>query len=129
MPTNLPDRKPAGFAARVRGATGQQTGIAAILCVPAAAVILVILVPGPLLLPAFSTLLVAVGFTLAMCAWRIRTARRAWGDDLMHFAAGLVFLGFAASILTDGQTALKAFDDFAAGVGGQAPSPHWPRAP
>jgi hypothetical protein len=89
--------------------------------VPAAAVVLAILMPAPLLLPAFSMLLLAVGFTLAVCAWRVRAARHAWGDGLMHFAAGLVFLGFAASILTDGQTALRAFDDLVADVGGQAP--------
>jgi hypothetical protein len=120
MPTNLPDRKPCGLAAAVSGAAGRQLWVAAILCVPAAALVLAILVPGPLLLPAFSMLLLAVGFTLAACAWGMR-ARHAWGDDLLHVAAGLVFLGFAASILTDGPTALRAFDDLVADVGGPAP--------
>jgi hypothetical protein len=66
-------------------------------------------------------LLLAAGFTLAICAWRVRAARHPLGDDLMRFAAGLVFLGFAASILTDGQAALQAFDDLVADVGGGAP--------
>lgn len=77
------------------------------LAAPALFLALTALLPGPLVLPAVSLVLLLAGFGLAAvnrlapAALPVRHAKR---RDL---AAVLVFIGFAAAILTDGADALR----------------------
>ena len=77
------------------------------LAAPALFLALNALLPGPLVLPAVSLILLVAGFGLAAANRLVPSptpARRAKRRDL---AALLVFIGFAAAILTDGGDALR----------------------
>lgn len=81
----------------------------------AATIALAVLLPAPLVLPALSILLVTIGFTVAaglyLAGYRMeRDHSRGW-----EFAAVLVFLGFAAAMLTDSREALTVLDQMRAG--------------
>ena len=72
-----------------------------LLAIPALALILALLLPGALVLPAIALLTVAVGFTLEALRQMREDGAVSRSASVREFAAGLVFLGFAAAILSD----------------------------
>lgn len=71
------------------------------------------LLAGPLVLPALSITLLTAGFVLASAVWLSGRRRQgAW-----YVAGGLVLLGFAAGLLSDGHEALIELDRLAGTTG------------
>jgi hypothetical protein len=73
-------------------------------------------VETPLILPALSVGMVLAGFILAatlyVSGWRLgRTLSAPW-----EIACALVFLGFAAGILSDGTEAVAVWDELSSGL-------------
>ena len=76
----------------------------------AAVAILALAQPPPaLVLPALSALLVASGFGLAATSYAIGSRQRD-GMGNYELAGALVFIGFAAALLTDSEQALALFE-------------------
>ena len=96
--------------------TGRWLGWAVLTAVLGGATIsFSILLPAPLVLPALSILMVAVGFTIAAGLYLAGSRmERDWNRG-WELAAVLAFLGFAASILTDGGEALAVLDQMQTG--------------
>lgn len=84
--------------------------LAPVLLLAGAMALIATQLPAPLVLPAASTLLVAAGLALAIGLYltgsRLGTGRSAAWDA----AGALVFLGFAAALLTESEPTLALFD-------------------
>lgn len=84
--------------------------LAALLATAASLSALALAIPAPLLLPALSAFAVTAAFAVAGYAW-LRSVRQdqarltAW-----DVAGGLVFIGFAAAMLSNPETVLTLFE-------------------
>jgi hypothetical protein len=76
----------------------------------AAGVVIAAVLPMPLVLPALSILMVLSGFALASGLHLFRHHMDRGPADAWTIAGALVFLGFAAGILADGEEALTALE-------------------
>jgi hypothetical protein len=68
-------------------------------------------VPLPLILPALSVCMVLAGFTLAAVLYLAGARATATASAPWEVACALVFLGFAAAILSDGGDAARVLDE------------------
>jgi hypothetical protein len=87
--------------------------LARIIFVPVLAglgVLFFFLLPAALVLPALSLLMVLVGFALAGGLYLAGRRMNEEPTAAWNIAAALVFLGFAAGILTDGEEALAVLE-------------------
>lgn len=88
--------------------------------VPLAAILLGRMLPLPVAIPAFGIVMILTGFTVwAASSFRQSTpaTARASAKDV---AGMLVLIGCAATIMTDGELALRAFDSLLANGAGPA---------
>jgi len=67
-------------------------------------------VPTPLILPALSVCMVLTGFTLAAVLYLMGARETSTASAPWEVACALVFLGFAAAILSDGGDAALVLD-------------------
>lgn len=108
----MPGRKPANSAAVGPSFLGPMAGrfaVGTVLGVTAVATVLVLLqLPWALAMPALSIVLVMGGFTLAVGAWLsgLRIVEQGESVGSYEVAGALVFLGFAAALMTDTEQAL-----------------------
>jgi hypothetical protein len=87
--------------------------LARIIFVPVLAgigALFVLLLPAPLVLPALSVLMVLAGFALAGGLYLAGRRMSEGPAAVWNIAAALVFLGFAAGILTDSEEALAVLE-------------------
>lgn len=94
--------------------------LARIIFVPALAgigALFFFLLPAALVLPALSVLMVLAGFALAGGLYLTGCRMDEGPPVAWNIAAALVFLGFAAGILTDGEEALAVLESLEADVG------------
>jgi len=73
-------------------------------------------VPTPLILPALSVCLVLAGFTLAGVLYLAGSRLRGSFSAAWEVACALVFLGFAAAILSDARAAVAEVDAIYSGL-------------
>ncbi|KAB2917790.1 MAG: hypothetical protein F9K29_09070 [Hyphomicrobiaceae bacterium] len=66
--------------------------------------------PSPLVLPVLSTLLVVAGFSMAAILYLAGSRIGKMSSPAWQIAGALVFLGFAAAILSDSEQALGLLD-------------------
>jgi hypothetical protein len=79
-----------------------------------AATLMAAQLPGALLLPAMSLLMVFSGLSLAAGGWLVRGRMGRDPALVWEIAGALVFFGFAAAMLTDKADALAAFAELEA---------------
>ena len=109
MPTSL-HREDKSRGRRMAGLRSQDGMWAvALVALPAIVVGLTLYLPQALVLPAAAVLALTAGFALE-AARRLSPALRD-AAHLKEYAAGLVFAGFAASILTNADAALIALSE------------------
>lgn len=114
MPTNLPGRKPPYGSMRPQNAAATAGWVLAAASVPALFIALAQIVSPPLVLPTVALCLVSIGFALASWAWLPNMRQVPVRNRVLDVAAVLVFLGFAASILADGDQAIAALESLVA---------------
>lgn len=87
--------------------------------VPSLVVGLAMVLPGPLVLPAASILLLLVGFTLATANFLAPQAGESRQSRRRDLAAMLVLFGFVAAILTDAADALRVMGEIESALPGR----------
>ncbi len=93
-----------------RPTAGRLAGAAAGIVLPAMALAAVAQLPSAIVLPALSTLLVLCGFALAAFAYLGGGHMAPARAGRYEVAGALLFLGFAAALLTDSDQALALLD-------------------
>lgn len=129
MPTTLPRKtaKPATGEAR----SGPASTLPIALLIPSVVLAaLSFVLPPPLVLPASSVICLLAGLAMAAYVCLRRRLTHQVDDGDYDLSGGLVFIGFAASILTDAPEAMRALEDLAGlyaprlSAGPLLPSPH-----
>src|SRR5262245_57864853 len=106
-----PARRTLAFPRATAGSAGAH-GCLAVLTAERAAIwgMLAAKVPTPLILPALSVCMVLTGFTLAAVLYLMGARETSTASAPWEVACALVFLGFAAAILSDGGDAALVLD-------------------
>lgn len=68
------------------------------------------MIPAPLLLPLFSIVAVIAAFSIAFFAWIRAAARRTEHVNAWDISGALLFVGFAAALLSNPESALAFFE-------------------
>ena len=119
MSTILPhDGTP--FARLLRQAGDDTAFATTALGVPVAALLTVLAMPQPVVLPALSVLLVGAGVMLGLWTWATRQRSPVRAQRTYDLAAALMLIGFGAALLTDTTEALRCFGELEATLSCQA---------
>ena len=86
-----------------------ETAAASLVTATAIAVASTMIHPA-LLLPAFSIVAASAGFAAGFFAWLLGSEQRTTRVSSWDVAGGLMFVGFAAAMMSNPEAALAAFD-------------------
>jgi len=114
MRATFPPDKPSGSRGEERLPSRLTAWEMAILGLPVLALALTAALPGPLVLPAWSIVLVATAIVVAAIAWLRPAASDASHARRSDMVGSLLLAGFAATILADVPEALKSLAELEA---------------